>query len=73
MPDPHDNRAAGDIVAATMAHAAHGLTLPWVVALAAILKGFLNEGIARWQLGSAALRCANSQISRLNSQYLSET
>jgi len=43
---------AGDIVSATMAGSAHGLGLLWVVALAAFLKGFLNEGIARWQLAT---------------------
>ena len=48
---------AGDIVAATLAGAGHGLALLWVVALAAFLKGVLNEGIARWQLatGTTAL------------------
>ena len=48
---------AGDIVSATMAGSAHGLALLWVVALAAFLKCFLNEGIARWQLatGTTAL------------------
>jgi len=43
---------AGDIVSATLAGASHGLSLVWVVALAAFLKGFLNEGIARWQLAT---------------------
>ena len=43
---------AGDIVSATMAGSSHGLTLLWVVALAAFLKCFLNEGIARWQLAT---------------------
>jgi Mn2+/Fe2+ NRAMP family transporter len=43
---------AGDIVSATMAGAAHGLDLLWVVAIAAFLKGVLNEGIARWQLAT---------------------
>ena len=43
---------AGDIVSATMAAAQHGLALLWVVALAAFLKCFLNEGIARWQLAT---------------------
>jgi Mn2+/Fe2+ NRAMP family transporter len=43
---------AGDIVASTMAAAGHGLTLLWVVVLAASLKGVLNEGIARWQLAT---------------------
>ena len=35
-----------------MAASAHGLQLLWVVALAAFLKCFLNEGIARWQLAT---------------------
>ncbi len=43
---------AGDMVSATMAGASHGVTLLWVVALAALLKGVLNEGIARWQLAT---------------------
>jgi Mn2+/Fe2+ NRAMP family transporter len=43
---------AGDIVSATMAGAAHGLALLWVVAAAAVMKAFLNEGIARWQLAT---------------------
>jgi Mn2+/Fe2+ NRAMP family transporter len=43
---------AGDIVSSTMAGAAYGPTLLWVVALAAVLKCFLNEGIARWQLAT---------------------
>ncbi len=43
---------AGDIVSATMAGSSHGLALLWVVALAAVLKGVLNEGIARWQLAT---------------------
>jgi Mn2+/Fe2+ NRAMP family transporter len=43
---------AGDIVSATMAGAGHGLTLLWVVSLAAVLKFVLNEGIARWQLAT---------------------
>jgi Mn2+/Fe2+ NRAMP family transporter len=44
---------AGDIVSSTMAASSHGLALLWVVVLAAVLKGFLNEGIARWQLATA--------------------
>jgi Mn2+/Fe2+ NRAMP family transporter len=43
---------AGDIVSSTMAASSHGLALLWVVALAAFLKAFLNEGIARWQLAT---------------------
>src|SRR3954465_5220202 len=43
---------AGDIVSATMGGAGFGLTLLWVIALAAFLKCFLNYGIARWQLAT---------------------
>jgi hypothetical protein len=43
---------AGDIVSATMGGAGYGLTILWAVALAAFLKCFLNEGIARWQLAT---------------------
>ena len=48
---------AGDMVSATMSGATYGLALLWAVALAAFLKCFLNEGIARWQLatGTTAL------------------
>src|SRR6185436_13828861 len=55
---------AGDIVSATMAGSAHGLRLLWVVALAAFLKCFLNEGIARWQLatGTTALEGWSTQL-----------
>ena len=43
---------AGDIVSATMAASRHGLALLWVVVLAAVPQGVLNEGIARWQLAT---------------------
>jgi len=43
---------AGDIVSATVGGANYGLALLWVVFLAAFLKCFLNEGIARWQLAT---------------------
>lgn len=43
---------AGDMVSATMGGAGYGLVLLWAVALAAFLKCFLNEGIARWQLAT---------------------
>src|SRR5687767_8120734 len=43
---------AGDLIAATLGGAGYGLTFLWVVALAAFLKCFLNEGIARWQLAT---------------------
>lgn len=43
---------AGDMVSATMGGAGYGLAILWAVALAAFLKCFLNEGIARWQLAT---------------------
>ena len=43
---------AGDIVSATLAGATSGLTLLWVVVLAAFLKCVLNEGIGRYQLST---------------------
>ncbi len=43
---------AGDIVSATIGGANYGLALLWAVGLAAFLKCFLNEGIARWQLAT---------------------
>jgi len=43
---------AGDMISATMGGAGYGLTLLWAVALAAFLKYFLNEGVARWQLAT---------------------
>ena len=43
---------AGDLIAASTAGASFGTAVLWAVLLGAILKFFLNEGIARWQLGS---------------------
>lgn len=43
---------AGDLVAATKAGATYGLPLLWAVALGAILKFALAEGVARWQLAT---------------------
>lgn len=43
---------AGDMVSATMGGANYGLTILWAIGLAALLKLFLNEGVARWQLAT---------------------
>ena len=43
---------ASDIIAATVAGASCGLPLLWALALAALCKYFLSEGIARWQLAT---------------------
>ncbi len=41
---------AGDIVASSVAGAMFGAELIWAVVIGAILKYFINEGVARWQL-----------------------
>ncbi len=41
---------AGDLIAATVAGVQFHTALLWAVLLGALLKGALNEGLARWQL-----------------------
>lgn len=41
---------AGDLIAATVAGVKFQTALLWAVILGALLKGALNEGLARWQL-----------------------
>ncbi len=43
---------AGDLLAAMLAGADFGLALLWVIAVGAVLKFALNEGVARWQLAT---------------------
>lgn len=43
---------AGDLLAAMVAGADLGMALAWVIALGALLKLALNEGVARWQLAT---------------------
>src|SRR3954467_10684490 len=43
---------SGDVVAATVGGARYGVILLWAIALGAFFKYVLNEGIARWQLGT---------------------
>ena len=43
---------AGDLLAAMVAGADFGCTLAWVIAVGALLKLVLNEGVARWQLAT---------------------
>jgi len=43
---------AGDLLTASMAGSRHGLTLLWAAWVGAVLKWFLNEGIARWQMAT---------------------
>ncbi len=43
---------AGDLLTASLAGARHGLTLLWAAWIGALLKWFLNEGVARWQMAT---------------------
>ncbi len=43
---------AGDLIAAAVAGQRFGLSIIWVVALGALFKAFLNEGVSRWQLAT---------------------
>jgi len=43
---------AGDLIAAAVAGQKFGLAVLWVVALGAVFKWVLNEGISRWQLAT---------------------
>lgn len=43
---------AGDLLTASLAGSAVGLTILWAAAAGAVLKWFLNEGIARWQMAT---------------------
>lgn len=43
---------AGDLLTASLAGSRHGLTLLWAAWVGALLKWFLNEGIARWQMAT---------------------
>jgi len=43
---------AGDLIAASVAGARYGAVVLWAAVLGALLKFTLNEGLARWQLGT---------------------
>ncbi len=43
---------AGDLVTASLAGSKLGLTILWAAWVGAILKWYLNEGIARWQMAT---------------------
>ena len=45
---------AGDLIAATVAGVKFQTALLWAVVLGALLKGALNEGLARWQLATGS-------------------
>ena len=56
---------AGDLLTAGLAGSRHGLTLLWAAWVGAILKWFLNEGIARWQLATGT----PEEIAKLTSAF----
>ena len=43
---------AGDLLTASLAGSRHGFALLWAAWVGALLKWFLNEGIARWQMAT---------------------
>ena len=43
---------AGDLLTASLAGSRYGLALLWAAWIGAILKWFLNEGVARWQMAT---------------------
>ena len=43
---------AGDMIAASVAGAKYGTIILWAAVVGAVVKFFLNEGIARWQLAT---------------------
>ncbi|HXV91553.1 MAG TPA: Nramp family divalent metal transporter [Gemmatimonadales bacterium] len=43
---------AGDLLTASLAGSRHGFTLLWAAWVGALLKWFLNEGVARWQMAT---------------------
>jgi Mn2+/Fe2+ NRAMP family transporter len=57
---------AGDLLTASYAGSRHGLVLLWAAWVGAVLKWFLNEGIARWQMatGSTVLEGWTERLGR---------
>jgi Mn2+/Fe2+ NRAMP family transporter len=43
---------AGDLLTASLGGSAVGVSILWAAVVGSLLKGFLNEGIARWQLAT---------------------
>ena len=43
---------AGDLMTASLAGSAVGIAIVWAACAGAVLKWFLNEGIARWQMAT---------------------
>jgi Mn2+/Fe2+ NRAMP family transporter len=45
---------AGDMIAASVAGAKYGVVIIWAAVLGTVIKFFLNEGVARWQLATGS-------------------
>lgn len=62
---------AGDMVTATVAGANYGTAILWAVLVGALLKFYLNEGVARWQLstGHSILQGWSANIHPIASYY----
>ena len=45
---------AGDLLTASLAGSAVGLAIVWAAIVGAVLKWFLNEGLARWQMATGS-------------------
>lgn len=43
---------AGDLLTASLGGSAVGVAILWAAVVGSVLKGFLNEGVARWQLAT---------------------
>ncbi|GEN06587.1 Mn2+ and Fe2+ transporters of the NRAMP family [Myxococcus fulvus] len=43
---------AGDLLTASLGGSAVGVSILWAAVVGSVLKGFLNEGVARWQLAT---------------------
>jgi Mn2+/Fe2+ NRAMP family transporter len=62
---------AGDMITAALSGAKYGFVIIWAAVIGAVLKYFLNEGIARWQLatGTSVLEGWNQRFPPAVSLY----
>ncbi len=58
---------AGDVITSTVTGSQFGLSLCWALVVCVLLKYFLNEGIARWQLatGSTIIQACVERLPRV--------
>lgn len=62
---------AGDLIAASVVGQRYGMAILWVVALGALFKAVLNEGVSRWQLatGTTLIEGWTNRLPRWVSYY----